>query len=821
MSERNLLGKLGLIVVAVGMCLWQSYPPQERLKKGIDLAGGHSLLFEIDMSGDAGNDPQLAENVMSTLKQRVDPLGQRNLVWRPVGRNRLEIQMPRPPEGRQKLQEEYDAARQAIVDTVITEAEIREVLSMTPDQRDKAIAEMSKVITARKPLLEELVAAQETYERLTATTQPAEGEAAKEIDQAIQKRIDMREKLMQTNIDVGVVVDLLELGPKNETRIEGLEKLKADDPDNALKELAPLIDTLAEKYDAWSTKKGMLDDPDDLIRLLRGAGILEFRILAQTDSSNPGQIASSNPQYNEPLQKYVDQLEKYGPRRRPGDNYRWFKIVEKKGKEWPEGLYIIREYAGARYVLSHSTPDMGLLHERPATWTLKMAYRDRDQVGRPSVGFVLDTRGGNLFGELTGANQNRPLCIFLDDEAISAASINTQIFDRGIITGTFSDDDVQYLVNTLNAGTLIASLKEVPLQEKSVGPSLGETNQRNGQNSVIFALIFTVLFMAVYYTYAGFIADLALTLNLVLTIGIMSFLQATFTLPGVAGLILMLGMAVDANVLIYERIREEMGRGVSVRMAVKLGYEKAFSAILDSNVTSIITALILYSIGSEEIKGFGLTLGLGLCTSLFTALFVTRQYFNFMVPESLDKDEVRKVGSATVVLALLGGALFGVGRMYHTAQDPSTLYGLGTFLLTMLGTALFLIVTMWLVRMIHHSGFSRAGRLPMLKLLSAPTIDWMSKYRMCWSVSAVVIVAGIVWEAGVDWRELLDIEFIGGTKVQVEFKDEFAADITDERIHDEFLTGSDPTSRKHAAGWLRWASGQLAGASVSTGGDVR
>ena len=156
--------------------------------------------------------------------------------------------------------------------------------------------------------------------------------------------------------------------------------------------------------------------------------------------------------------------------------------------------------------------------------------------------------------------------------------------------------------------------------------------------------------MFVYYGYNGVIADIALLMNLIITLGVMSLLQATFTLPGIAGLVLTLGMAVDANVLIYERIREELNRGISVRMAVKLGYEKAFSAILDSNVTTILTAVILGSLGSEEIKGFGLTLGIGLCTSMFTALFVTRQFFHVMLPNSLNKDETNR---AWLVLAIV------------------------------------------------------------------------------------------------------------------------------------------------------------------------
>ena len=842
MGDKNLWAKLGLIVLLVGMCLAQVYPFNTKtLKPGIDLGGGHSLTFEIDTSGPAGSDPELARKVMDILKQRVDPNGQRNLIWRPIGRNRLEIQMPGGDKEQQALREAFEVARDALQVTNVTEGAVRYALALPPEQRNKEFERMSKVVTSRKVLFEKLIAADEKYKRLSAeyeaakpattqptttqatttqaaTTQPA-GPSPKEIDAAFIERNDTGVQIVDTNVNARVVVDLLNLGKKDAVRQEKLAKLRDLNKDNP--ELLQLLDDLAARHDAWSKEKRPLEDPADLIRLLRGAGVLEFRILAERNQATPDQIDSSSPTYNgEQIKKYTDQLGKYGPRPRSGDNFAWFKIAEKEGREWNEQAYIIEEYAGAQYILAHAQPDMGLLHDRVSTWALRIAQQDRDSAGRLAVRFQLDHRGGVKFGDLTGRNKNRPLCIFLDNQAISSATIQSQIFESGIITGTFSEEDIRYLINTLNAGTLIASLKPVPLQQKSVGPTLGQSNREKGQRAVKVALIITILFMVCYYAYCGVIADIALMMNLVLTLGIMSFIQATFTLPGIAALILMLGMAVDANVLIYERIREELERGVSVNMAVRLGYEKAFSAILDSNVTTIITAVILGSLGSEEIKGFGLTLGIGLSTSLFTSLFVTRRYFNIMVPSALNRDEVKRTWGSAAVLALLCGAALGMGYVLNSAETlaESTWWGLGTFLGWLLGTTAVLLTTLWLFRFVYYgTGQQKAGKLPMAKLFSAPKINWMNKYRVCWTISGVVIVAGFLFDMGVKKEDFLDIEFLGGTKVEVQLKPELAG-TTDEEIV-KIITSGDLSDTNTAAGWLASAAAKLEAAELKPLGD--
>lgn len=849
MGEKDLWLKLGLIVALVALSISFIWPPGEKLKPGIDLGGGHSLLFEIDDSGDIDK-TDLADRVMEILKQRVDPGGTRNLIWRPIGRNRLEIQMPQPPKGQRETREAYERAKAAIGNTQITRSQIVNAIALPPDQREQAIEDLIRFqlpkahpdepdrfvsVESRRPLFNTLVETVDRYQELSAAisaqpqttqaeTQPATAPAdvasidpdqAREIDQLFVRRTETIDKLLQTNLDPRVLEDLLELDRTSELRQEKLDEIEKNHPD-----LQPLVAELAVRHEEWSKHKGYLDDPADLMRLLRGAGKLEFRIVAERDEST-GRILADTPELQEPVEKYLDALAKFGPRQREGDNYRWFEIAKPEENTIAQNprRFILGEYLGTKYVLVHATPEMGLLNDGTNSWQLRAARPDRDRSGRPAVAFMLDTRGGRKFGELTGNNIGRPLGIFLDDKAVSAPAINDRITTNGIITGQFTQAEVFNLVRTLEAGVLPARLKEMPLQEKSVGPSLGATNREKGIMATGLALLVVLLFMACYYTYSGFVANIALLMNFIITLGVMSFLGNTFTLPGIAGLILTLGMAVDANVLIYERIREELHRGVSVRMAVRLGYEKAFSAILDANVTTILIAVILVYLGSEEIKGFGQTLSIGLGISMFTALFVTRQYFNIMLPASLDTQEIRRVGAATLVVALLGGVFLGLGYLLNApeALADSSLFGLGKFFMIVFATAAVLIATLAVFRLVYHAtGHHRANRLPMLKILSNPKIDWMSKRRYFWAASAVVVLGGLFFswaELSFDTSAIMDIEFIGGTSVQVQVKPEHEP-MTDQ----EFLAqieGSDLNDRTKSAGWLVYASEQLANADVT------
>ncbi|MCP4328084.1 MAG: protein translocase subunit SecD [Alphaproteobacteria bacterium] len=245
------------------------------------------------------------------------------------------------------------------------------------------------------------------------------------------------------------------------------------------------------------------------------------------------------------------------------------------------------------------------------------------QDGRPVVSFRFDTVGARKFGETTQQNVGRQLAIVLDKKVISAPVIRDAILGgNGIITGTFSVPETQELSLLLRAGALPAPLKI--LEERTVGPGLGADSIAAGEIAAIIGMIMVVVFMAAAYGLFGAIADVALIMNIILIAGALSLLQATLTLPGIAGIVLTIGMAVDANVLIFERIREEARSGRTPISAIDAGYRRALTTIIDSNVTTLIAAVLLFQFGSGPIRGFAVTLSIGILTSMFTAIMVTR-----------------------------------------------------------------------------------------------------------------------------------------------------------------------------------------------------
>ena len=246
-----------------------------------------------------------------------------------------------------------------------------------------------------------------------------------------------------------------------------------------------------------------------------------------------------------------------------------------------------------------------------------------DQNGRPAVNFRFNPSGGAAFGQYTAENIGNPFAIVLDNEVISAPIIQSHIAGgSGIITGSFTAEESTRLAILLRAGALPAEI--VVLEQRTVGPELGADSIRSGVIAMVVAFAGIIGFMIFIYGFFGMIATVALLMNMVLTVALLTMLGATLTMPGIAGLVLGLGMAVDANVLIYERIREELRTARGPARAIDLGFEKAFSPILDGNVTTLIVAVILYFMGAGPVRGFGITLALGLICSMFTAISLSR-----------------------------------------------------------------------------------------------------------------------------------------------------------------------------------------------------
>ena len=245
------------------------------------------------------------------------------------------------------------------------------------------------------------------------------------------------------------------------------------------------------------------------------------------------------------------------------------------------------------------------------------------QTGEAVVNFRFDTSGARNFGKATSENVGRPFAVVLDGEVITAPVIREPILSgSGQISGSFTVESAGRLAILLRAGALPASL--TVLEQRTVGPGLGADSIAAGEIATVIAFIAVLVFMFLSYGKFGLFANIALIINVALIMGVLSAIGATLTLPGIAGIVLTIGMAVDANVLIFERIREELRRAKGVARAIETGYERAFSAIIDANVTTFIAALILFAMGSGPVKGFAVTLGIGIVTSVFTAVMVTR-----------------------------------------------------------------------------------------------------------------------------------------------------------------------------------------------------
>ena len=266
---------------------------------------------------------------------------------------------------------------------------------------------------------------------------------------------------------------------------------------------------------------------------------------------------------------------------------------------------------------------------------VKHAKVDYGNLGQPQIDFELTPEGAKRFGEVTSANIDHRLAIVLDGELYSAPNIQSAILGgNGQITGRYTIDTAKGLANVLQ-NPLRAPLKIV--FSRDVSPTLGKDSIKSGIQASIYGVVFVSVFMLGYYLLAGLAANVALITNIIILLGVMCSVGTTFTLPGIAGAVLTVGMAVDANVLIYERIREELAKGKSLRGAIDAGYARAFGTIFDSHVTTLISSIILIFMGTGEIKGFGVTLTIGVAASLFTALVVTRLIFNFLVDRNLIK----------------------------------------------------------------------------------------------------------------------------------------------------------------------------------------
>ena len=434
-------------------------------------------------------------------------------------------------------------------------------------------------------------------------------------------------------------------------------------------------------------------------RIVSSAGVLEFRIVA-----NP-----QDPRHKEIIEKATSSS---GSLVSSGDRSigRWIQIDTQKIDPAGDSTLVMRQ-------TGDGTPEVLVALDRfDVTGDfLSRASGGYDQNLQPCVNFSFNSQGAALFGTLTSQNLPDPanrllsrLGIVLDGVLLSAPTIRSTISSDGQITGSFKQADVEFLVGVLNAGSLPAALYSDPISEQKISPQLGADTIRSGARAMLLATIVVLTFMLMYYRFSGIVADLAVLLNIVLVVALMISIKAAFTLAGLAGLVLSVGMAVDANVLIYERMREELDRGASVRMAIRNGFQRAFSTIVDSNLTTLITGIVLFSIGTDQLKGFAVTLILGLSLNLFTAVFCSRVLFDLAEQKRLLKT------------------------------------------------------------------------LSMARLFGKTSYEFVRWVRPAVIVSLVFITIGLVaaWQRG---QGIFDIDFTGGTSVQVAFKEDQGLDISSVR----------------------------------------
>ncbi|MFZ2146525.1 MAG: hypothetical protein WAV28_04825, partial [Sedimentisphaerales bacterium] len=511
--NKNLSWKIILIIVLVVVAVWSLYPPNKTLKPGIDLAGGTSLIYEIDTHGLEGAEKKdLAQRMITVLRRRIDPANIQNLLWRPQGSTRFEIQMPLASAEARVKRQNYESDRDKLLAKNVSRSKIMRSLDMPLQERAEAFRDVAKADPDRLTILETLATVyderkglQNKRDELDGNLKTVEGKmssAGLELDRITQNRANwakLNEQKLQDSLreftDANDNLDLLagyvktyaewskvvnqltdpdkntkyketirtidqlnlttdqlniclEMAAKSPRRGEELEKLKTNFPDRVDE-----INKVVASFDEYRPFRGRLDDPKDLQRMLKGAGILEWRVLP-----TQGHPAVDMDQ----MLDYVERLKDKGPKYASDSQYIWCEIEnieEWRAVDEDKRPAIVAEFGGKFYVLTSNKPNDTLLHS-PGTrqWKLERANPSTDQMGRRAIGFLLDARGGKLFANITGNNVGRPLCILLDEIAISAPSISEMIRGRGIISGSFTQTEVEDMVNKLNAGSLPARL---------------------------------------------------------------------------------------------------------------------------------------------------------------------------------------------------------------------------------------------------------------------------------------------------------------------------------------------------------------------------
>ena len=570
-------GKFTLIGIVTLLGFLAFWPPETRLKTGIDLSGGTILVYELKRENLPPNFD--LDELITALKRRINPEGVLDVPIRRLGPDRIEIILPKASA------EEVEEVKAKMTDVGSLEFRILSSNKNDAAVKDRALgkngltdlpkkymwAKLGEVVTGKNPVVSD------DKTKLTDTSQH-----------------------LERNAYAGQTVMLS--GKTTSGTDQTVPATIASNSSNAIVLAKPA--TLAS-------------------------------ISSYTIDYNPSEIRGPVP----------------GAPARPGDEI----IREEQVSPGRTVRYILcnvdkQEVTGAE---------------------LARVYQTQDDRLQPAVGFTFNRKGSRLFGKLTGDHLpvedgafKYRLAILLDGVVRSAPSINSQIKDQGIIEFGSGGNvkEVSRLIAILQSGKLPASLNPEPLQEENIGPTLGEDTIAKGITAIVISMLVVPIFMLLYYRFAGLVAVVALVLNTMLLLGSMAALQASFTLPGLAGFALTIGMAVDANVLVFERIREEAERGASMAQQIRNGFNRAWLTIFDSHITIFLSGLVLYFVGTDEVKGFALTLIIGMVWNLFTAVYVSRVIFDFWYSKGwlkkltmmklLDKTQIDFIGPRKVCMAV-------------------------------------------------------------------------------------------------------------------------------------------------------------------------
>ena len=775
---QNLIWKIILIALILIGCAFAVTPPEQKIRLGRDLSGGVSLVYSVHMEDSTVDRQAVLSQTIEVLKERVNPDGVLDIQMTPLGTDRIEVVMPLPNAEVKDLADQYRAK----LDVLLEKAQIR------PAALDQSLTEGVAVTTfggdaARGKLVQDL---QTSWTELNNAldhlrSNPNDGLYEQRVADLEIDVEDLREQLLAMSLDKNEVMRLLQLSRLGEPlRDDKGFVLRDENTDQILRGVAPRDTSLVELslaypqlseqlselvlgFDEYQTRRTGFDDPEDLIRMLRGAGVLEFRIAVSSGKAEGVNVSDLR-----------EQLAKVGPDNTDSSIASWFPINEISAwADTPAARASLRadvqayfagtrsleaaEYDGAYYLLLYDNDARAMTHRGGKKWSVISAYSQPDQFGRLAVAFRLDVAGGNVMGRLTGANLNEPMAIVLDDQVYTVANINSQINGQGQITGSFAQSEVDYLLRVLAAGSLEARLSADPIAVNIIGPTIGQDNLGRGLSAFGYSVIAVMAFMLFYYLTAGIVANLALLANGLIIFGVMALIDGTFTLPGLAGVVLTMGMAVDANVLIYERIREELDAGArDLREAIREGYSKVFSTIIDANLTNLIVCFVLYKTATTEVKGFAVTLSIGIIATLFTSLFMTRAIFTIYADV---------FGRRT--LPMLPTVFPSVARLLH------------------------------------------------------PNWNWVGMRKVFWAISAVGIVVSI-WAVMHRGVQILDTEFRGGVSITMRTKP-----MEDGRLLLPHTGEDSVESRVHAIGVAATGDtmqdkilSELAGATVLTVGDA-